>query len=590
MFDFTVKIKLKRTEGFGNERLGFRDLLKNNRSRAAIQAAIAVSEGVVEASVLALFASAAVGTVIDVEQEAGLLSQYVSSPQQAIALALLGVGLRFCLGTCSSFLSTSIQRAIILRLRQRAILAYSASGWVEQMRTSEGALQQFVIDLPTKASTTVLSLLKSLSNLLTLVAMLVVAAFSDMLLTAGLLLGVVGISGIFVPLRRSIKKKSSKVLSRQKLLSSHVAEMSSAKVELNAFRVKSEAAIPMYSLLEAETRLSRWVQFLKGMVEPIYVGLTYIGIALGLLLIGPVADSSLGSTGSTFLIVLRSLSYGQSLQSIGVTLAAFHPVSSAFMSEARRLESGRDYWGSVEKERFSEIYLSTKRVAYGEGSDVALESLSLKLRPGERVGVVGPSGSGKTTLCRAVLGLLPLEDKALQVDGVVLRDLSESTWRNFVGFVPQNPSVIRGSIRSNLIFFRETREDSELWHALRLANLAEEVMALEDGLDTLLGAGFHEFSGGQRQRLGIARALLADPRLLIMDEPTSSVDFQSERAIVGAIRELPEELCLVIVTHRKEIISDCTRIIVVEDGRITADGARNEVGRSNDFAQSLLSG
>lgn len=577
----------QRSSGSG---LGLRDLLENNRRRATIQALIAVTEGIVEASILALFASAAVGTVLDVEQDAGLVFGYVSSPTQAIFAALFGVGLRFFLGTCSSLVTTSIQREIILRLRQRSISAYSSSGWLEQMRTSEGALQQLVIDLPTKASSTALSLLKNSSNLLTLVAMLVVSAVSNLFLTAVLLLGVVAISGIFVPLRRAIKKRSAKVLSRQKLLSTHVAEMSAAKVELNALRVKAEATKPMFRLLEAETRLSRWVQFLKGMVEPIYVGLTYTGIALGLLLIGPVSDSSLGSAGSTFLIVLRSLSYGQSLQTIGVTLAAFHPISAAFTSEVSRLESSSEVWGATEKRRFSEIHLNTTQVTYGEGREIVLASTSLKLRPGERVGVVGPSGSGKTSLCRAILGLLPVEDEALMVDGIPVRDLSESTWRSFVGFVPQNPSVIRGSIRSNLIFFRKSQEDAELWRALRLANLADEVMALGDGLDTILGAGFHEFSGGQRQRLGIARALIGNPQLLIMDEPTSSVDFQSERAIVSAIRELPEELCLVIVTHRKEIISDCGRIIVVENGRITSDGERSEVGRSNDFAQSLLRG
>jgi len=567
-----------------------RDLLRDNGARAVVQGVLAIGTGVVEAWILALFATAAAGSVLDLKQDAGFLSGYFSSSRQMLLAALGGVVVRFALSALSAFLTTGISQSIILRLRQQVVTAYSSAGWIGQIGLSDGTLQQLVVDLPSKASASVLSLLKSFANLLTLVAMIAVAAFSDLRLTAILLIGVVSVSGVFIPLRAAIRRSSRKVLSRQRELASQVFDLSRAKLELNALRVKVEATKPVFHLMKREAGLSRWVQFLKGMVEPIYVALTYSGIAIGLLVIAPVGGDTLGSTGGIFLIVLRSLSYGQSLQTIGVTLAAFRPISETLHSEISRLDAFSETWGEVSLERLSEIKLQRVDLSYGRGVAPVLSDVSVRFSPGERVGIVGPSGSGKTSLCRALLGLLPVESDALRVGGFQFDQLSQSTLRDFVGFVPQEPTILRGSLRENLIFFRDAREDEVLWGALRASNLAEDVGQLPNGLDTMLGPGDHEFSGGQRQRLAIARALVADPKFLVMDEPTSSVDYHSERAIIESIRNLPPETCLVIVTHRPEIISDCTRLIVVEQGRITADGERSEVCRVNDFAHALLEG
>jgi len=265
-------------------------------------------------------------------------------------------------------------------------------------------------------------------------------------------------------------------------------------------------------------------------------------------------------------------------------------VAETLESEIKRLNGFRESWGQVTVQRPSEVVVDDVELSYGKDSEAVLSNVSLTLSLGERVGIVGPSGGGKTSLCRGLLGLLPIPAESLRVDGVLLRDLSLSSWRSLVGFVPQDPVLIRGSIRDNLNFFREEKDDEVLWSALQASNLADDVTKLPNGLDTWLGAGGHEFSGGQRQRLAIARALLGDPKLLVMDEPTSSVDYKSERAIVEAIGQLSREKCLVIVTHRPEIIADCTRLIVVENGRITADGERNQVCGYNDFAHALLGG
>ena len=169
---------------------GFLDFLRANRARASAQAILSIAGGVVEASILALFATAAVGSVLDVEQKDGFLSQYVSTPKQIILVLLGAILVRFILGAYSAFLSTGISQNITLNLRRQLIESYASASWIGQIGLSDGALQQLVVDLPNKASAAFLSLLKSGANVLTLLAMVTVAGFSDVRLTAILLLGV----------------------------------------------------------------------------------------------------------------------------------------------------------------------------------------------------------------------------------------------------------------------------------------------------------------------------------------------------------------------------------------------------------------
>ena len=204
-----------------------------------------------------------------------------------------------------------------------------------------------------------------------------------------------------------------------------------------------------------------------------------------------------------------------------------------------------------------------------------------------KIGLVGPSGGGKTTLVRLLLGLCEPNQGSVTINGTDVRDFSRDAWSESVGVVPQFPYVVRGSVAHNVRLFREEISDCDIWRALEMADLADEVRALPRSLESELGPSGSSLSGGQQQRLAIARALAARPQLVVMDEPTSSIDMMSESAVADAIDRISPETTLVIVSHRMGILRGCQQLVVLERGVVTATGAPDDVLRVSPYLRSV---
>ena len=201
-----------------------------------------------------------------------------------------------------------------------------------------------------------------------------------------------------------------------------------------------------------------------------------------------------------------------------------------------------------------------------------LRDVHLHVSPGQRVAVVGPSGSGKSTL----LGLLwraydPTAGRVL-VDGRDVRGATLASLRGQVGQVQQDTFLFNASVRENLRYGRPEATDAEVEAAARTANAHDFIVELPDGYDTVVGERGTRLSGGQKQRLAIARALVAAPRVLLLDEPTSAVDRESEALIVDALARLPQSLTTIVVTHRLSLARAADRVIVLVAGRVVEDG------------------
>jgi len=165
--------------------------------------------------------------------------------------------------------------------------------------------------------------------------------------------------------------------------------------------------------------------------------------------------------------------------------------------------------------------------------------------------------------------------------------LKESDRRRRVAYVPQSVGLLTGAIEENVRFRRKFVSTEDIWWALGMSDLAGEIQNFEDGGRTILTNSRDRLSGGQIQRLGIARALAGHPDVVIMDEPTSSVDRASERAIVNSLRSLPSSTTLVIVSHRLELLRDCSKLVVMESGRLVASGPPGELFRTNEYLRGL---
>jgi len=206
-----------------------------------------------------------------------------------------------------------------------------------------------------------------------------------------------------------------------------------------------------------------------------------------------------------------------------------------------------------------------------------IDNFNLTIRPGQKVALVGPSGSGKSTISNLLLRFYDIDTGSIKVDGMDIRKLGLDSYRNNIGVVLQEPFLFSGSIRENIAYAKRDATNAEIEHAADLANVTEFVEKLPDGFDTLIGENGASMSGGQKQRLAIARAVLKNPSILILDEATSALDTVSEYLVQDALDKLMEGKTTIIIAHRLSTIKNADMIVELDAGRIVQKGTHIEL-------------
>lgn len=216
------------------------------------------------------------------------------------------------------------------------------------------------------------------------------------------------------------------------------------------------------------------------------------------------------------------------------------------------------------------IELSDVSFAYAGTDKYILDKVSLSIARGESVGVVGPSGAGKTTLVDVIMGLLKISAGDIKVDGVSVFE-GLSSWQRLIGYVPQNIYLSDDSIRHNIAFGipDEEIDDDRISECIKEARLSDLISELSEGVETVIGDRGIRLSGGQRQRIAIARTLYFSPEVLVLDEATSSLDNDTEAAVMEAIEALHGKVTMIVVAHRLSTIEKCDKVYRVEDGKVT---------------------
>jgi ATP-binding cassette subfamily B protein len=226
-------------------------------------------------------------------------------------------------------------------------------------------------------------------------------------------------------------------------------------------------------------------------------------------------------------------------------------------------------------------------VADDEESGWILRDVSLEVEPGELIALVGPSGAGKTTTAMLVPRIADVSEGRVLVDGHDVRDLTLESLRDAVGFVMQDPHLFHDTIANNLRYARADATDDELVAAAKAARINDLIMSLPEGYGTIVGERGYRMSGGEKQRLAIARMLLKDPAIVILDEATSHLDSESELAIQLALADALRGRTALVIAHRLSTIVNADRILVMDEGRIVEQGRHSELLRNRGLYSDL---
>ena len=232
------------------------------------------------------------------------------------------------------------------------------------------------------------------------------------------------------------------------------------------------------------------------------------------------------------------------------------------------------------------VHFENVQFAYSPDVPV-LKDISFEVKPGRAVAIVGRSGAGKSTLVNLVPRFYDVTGGAVTVDGRDVRDVKVRSLRANIGMVLQDTILFTGTIRENILYGKQGATETEMFEAARMAHVDEFVEQMPDGYDTTIGERGLTLSGGQKQRVSMARAFLCNPRILILDEATSSLDSRAETIIQDALRELMRARTTLVIAHRLSTIVDCDFVVVLEDGRIVEQGPHHKLIRKAGLYRQL---
>ena len=317
----------------------------------------------------------------------------------------------------------------------------------------------------------------------------------------------------------------------------------------------------------------------------------------GICLIAAAWMAISGVSGITPGDVVMVTSYFTSISSAVMALLSLTPVIIKGLESIRSLGEifqSPDIEQNLGKHRLGRVHgefeYSQVTFQYPDGDQAAVHNFTLHIQPGETIALVGPSGSGKSTILNLAIGFIRPTAGKLLLDGYDMNALDLRSYRQFVSVVPQETVLFEGTIRENILYGLEQVAEDRIMAALQGANAFDFVMQLPKGLDSLVGERGSKLSGGQRQRLAITRALIRNPRVLILDEATSSVDPETEASIQQALENLMAGRTTLVAAHRLSTIRNADRIIVLDNGHIIEQGTHQDLVAKSGFYAKLYQG
>ena len=562
------------------------DLVEGQRWRIVELAASSLLGGVSEALFLILVTRAAFAiSAHEVRFEA--FSGHRLSVTMGVLIALALVIVRMSMAVLGSSLTASVSSEVVARTRRRLARGFLTASWPTQQSERTGQLQEMLTTFTIQASVLINNLILAIIALFSLLALLGLAVGINPGGAVVVIIGVVVLGSMLRPVRAAVRRRGRRSAAVGMHFATSLSEVSQLGLKMHVFHVQDQTEQRVLELIETTAVADRRLTFVKSLVPSLYTGFAYLALVGALAGVAYSKSASLMTLASVMLIMLRSLTYGQALQSNSAGMASTLPYLHTLEDQLEKYELGRQWDGGEPVGHVGVLDFANVSFAYEPGQPV-LKNVTLSIGPSEVVGVVGPSGGGKSTLVQLLLGLREPDVGTVSADGRPICDLSKGEWARKVTFVPQELHLISGTISDNIRFLRDDVTQEDIERAARWANLYDEVERFPEGFDRQVGEQGGQLSGGQLQRLCIARALVEKPDVLILDEPTSALDMRSEQLIRETLTELKERMTIVIIAHRLSTLEMCERIMVIQDGEIKGFDTPGKLAETNDFYHEAL--
>ena len=566
--------------------------LEGQRRRLVLLSITAAVGGFAEAVVLVLISRIAFALASEGDQRShvavdlGPIQTSLSLPF-LIGVAAFLVALRLLLNIWQARLAAKTNTSVITRMRKTLLALYLGASWSLQAEERDGRLQELLTTYAVNASNSVLNLANGAVAVFNLSAFVLTALAVNPAGAAVVMVTALLLAAVLRPIRAAVRRRSRRSAEANLALATSLTELASTTQEVRIFEVEPQVR----RRLDAQTDVAAQEQYrtlvLVQVTPAFYQSMALLLVVVALAVAYAVDFTSLASLGAVILIMLRSLTYGQSAQTSLQALHTAVPYLQTLQDEEERYRDAAIDRGGDPIEAIGDLAFDGVGFEYEPGQPV-LRDVDFRVRRGEIIGIVGPSGAGKSTLVQLLLRLREPTKGRLLVGGRDVRELSIDDWYHQVTFVPQDAHLFAGTIADNIRFFRDNVPDAAVEEAARQAHLHDDIVARPLAYDTPIGERGGHLSGGQKQRLCIARALLEKPSIVVLDEPTSSLDARSEALMRETISDLVPQMTVFVIAHRPSTLSMCDRIMVIHDGGLQGFDEPAQLEGDNLFYREVL--
>jgi ATP-binding cassette subfamily B protein len=545
-------------------------LLGDRRGAVATLAGSSVLSGFAEAGMLVLLTQIAAAIATGerrVHTHMGPLRLDTTVGELLLA-ALALTTFRLVLQVPLSILPARIGAEVQARLRRDLLHAFTRASWSVQSSDREGHLQETMTSQVIQATGGAVQATTLLTSLITFVVLLISAIVLNLVAAAIVLTVAIALFGLLRPLSALGARRARSLSQAQMEYAGGIGEAIRVAEDTQVFGAAGAQRERIGRQIDAARVLFFRTWVIGRLVPNLYQSMIYLLIVVGLGGLYLAGAGHAASLGAVVLLLVRAGNNGQQAQTSYQGLRQSLPFIERLQAAEERYAQSAPLDGGRLLPRIESLAFERVTFAYRAERPV-LSEISFAVAGGEAIGIVGPSGAGKSTLVQILLRLRAQDGGRYLVNGVPAEQFARSEWNRRVAYVAQEPRLVHATVAENIRYFRDLPREA-IERAGRLARIHDDVVSWPQGYETVVGPRADAVSGGQQQRICLARALAARPEVLVLDEPTSALDPTSERLIQESLTALKHELTLFIVAHRLSTLDICDRVMVIVDGRLAA--------------------